>query len=313
MREMLGRPVLRSPPEHVLEPPPNPEPLALRQPTPDPHIFAPPGHYYSPIVDVTEIAPFYRFPRPAQFQSIPGVDLDMAAMRTTWSRLLPILRAKTFPWKRDPAFRYFADNPWYGTGDAAILRGMLITRLPSKLVAVGTGVSSAVMLDTLLDEVGADTDITLIDPYLDNLDEVLRPSDRQRVTLQAKKAQELPDALFTDLGSSDILFIDTTHVLKTASDVAYLYNHALPLVKPGVLVHVHDIFYPFEYPPSWVVDENRSWNEAYILRAFLAFNDRFRIRFWNDAFALFERDLVEATYPGMLQNSGGSIWFERIC
>ena len=85
---------------------------------------------------------------------------------------------------------------------------------------------------------------------------------------------------FAALEGGDILFIDSTHVLKTGSDVVRLYNEIVPRLNAGVIVHIHDIFYPFEYPRDWVL-EGRAWSEAYLVRVFLAFNSEYEILLFN--------------------------------
>ena len=92
-------------------------------------------------------------------------------------------------------------------------------------------------------------------------------------------------SVFDELNEGDILFIDSTHVLRTGSDVCFELFEVLPRLAPGVLVHFHDIFWPFEYPRAWVVDENRSWNELYAIRAFLMNNSDWHIIFFNHYFA----------------------------
>ena len=83
---------------------------------------------------------------------------------------------------------------------------------------------------------------------------------------------------FKSLEKDDILFVDSSHVSKVGSDTHYLFFEVMPTLSSGVLVDVHDIFWPFEYPADWI-REGRAWNEAYLLRAFLSFNPAFKIIF----------------------------------
>jgi hypothetical protein len=96
------------------------------------------------------------------------------------------------------------------------------------------------------------------------------------------RVQDVPLTVFDQLEQGDILFIDSTHILKTGSDLHYELFHILPRLRPGVFIHFHDVFYPFEYPPEWVIEQNRSWNEAYALRALLHETKRYKIEFWNN-------------------------------
>ncbi|MEO8801981.1 MAG: hypothetical protein ABI304_11880, partial [Rudaea sp.] len=119
---------------------------------------------------------------------------------------------------------------------------------------------------------------------------------------------------FTALESGDVLFIDSSHVAKTGSDVNYLYFEVLPRLAPGVRVHIHDIFLPHDYPREWVLDENRSWNEQYLLRALLMHSKGFRVIFGcSYAFWRFP-ELVRTAlaHPNGHAFAGGSFWIERI-
>jgi hypothetical protein len=118
--------------------------------------------------------------------------------------------------------------------------------------------------------------------------------------------------LFEQLQPGDFLFIDSTHILRTGSDVCFELFEILPRLASGVIVHFHDVFWPFEYPAEWIVDENRSWNELYALRAFLTDNGKWKILFFNNYFAKLERSLVEKTFPTFLRNPGGALWLQRL-
>ena len=108
------------------------------------------------------------------------------------------------------------------------------------------------------------------------------------------RVQEVPLTEFEDLQSGDILFIDSSHVAKTGSDVNFLYFDVFPRLRPGVRIHIHDIFLPQDYPQEWALDENRSWNEQYVLRALLMFSSRFRVLFGSFFAFRYLPDLVSA-------------------
>jgi len=126
-----------------------------------------------------------------------------------------------------------------------------------------------------------------------------------------KPVQDVSLDIFKELEAGDIVFIDSTHVLKTGSDVCFELFEILPCLRTGVLVHFRDMFWPFEYPRKWAVDENRSWNEIYAVRAFLTDNPHWRIVLFNDYLAKIERPMLEATYPQFLRNPGGALWLEH--
>jgi hypothetical protein len=122
--------------------------------------------------------------------------------------------------------------------------------------------------------------------------------------------QDVEPEVFAALEAGDVLFVDSTHVVKAGSDVNHLILEVLPRLAEGVWIHLHDIFYPFEYPPAWV-REGRAWQEAYLLRAFLTFNPRFAIRWFQD-FLWQHHGEAMRRLPGVAVNPGGNIWLERV-
>jgi hypothetical protein len=115
------------------------------------------------------------------------------------------------------------------------------------------------------------------------------------------------------LQENDILFIDSTHVAKTGSDVLFEIFEILPLLNKGVKIHFHDIFYPFEYPRQWIVEEKRNWNELYFLRSFLMYNERFSIIAFNTYLENIDAPWFENNMPLCLKNTGGSCWLNKSC
>jgi hypothetical protein len=171
---------------------------------------------------------------------------------------------------------YSPNNSFYEQGDAICLASFLRELKPKRYIEIGNGFSSACALDTI-DSFDLGTKCLFIDPYPTRLPYRLG-SHR---SIQAR-VQDVPLTFFDQLEQSDILFIDSTHILKTGSDLHYELFQILPRLRPGVFIHFHDIFYPFEYPPEWAIEQNRSWNEAYALRAFLHETSRYKIEFWNN-------------------------------
>jgi hypothetical protein len=273
-------------------------------------LFVVPGHFYSPIVDVEQVRA--RYDKARHDVSPPqAIQVDEQAMRVLWEELLPFLQDTPFPEEADPACRYFFRNPAFGCGDGSILHAMLRRYRPKRLVEVGSGYSSACSIETIDRYLDSQVDVSFVEPYPALLLELLGQDRAARCTIHTTGVQDAPASVFTQLEDGDFLFIDSTHVLKTGSDVCHELFNVLPLLKPGVFVHFHDIFWPFEYGAEWVIKQNRSWNEIYGLRAFLMYNEAFEIVFFNDWFAWHERDLIEAGYPKMLKNTGGSIWLRK--
>jgi len=240
------------------------------------------------------------------------INVDIEEMEGLWrNHLGPLAQATDFPEHAGGPARFHSANPAFGYGDAAILRAMLLHVRPQRIIEVGSGYSTACALDAI-DEARLETAFTCIDPYPQLLRGLLKERDHSRIEVLESPVQDVPVSLFENLRDGDVLFIDSTHVAKTGSDVVFELTEVLPRLAAGVFIHFHDIFYPFEYGYQWAIQENRSWNEIYMLRSFLAFNTTFKIVFFNDMMALLKKDAMLAHCPDFFRNSGGSIWLKRV-
>lgn len=271
----------------------------------------PAGHFYSAITDPVLVAAHLERVKP-NGAPMPGVRVNGAAMLELWQSFEAYLERQPYPDEREEGTRYWFRNPAFSYGDGTVLHCMLRRFQPRRIVEVGSGYSSACALDTAERFLPQDTSLTFIEPHPRLLNELLvGEPPRREVEILPVPVQDAPLELFTELQAGDVLFIDSTHVLKTGSDVAFELFEILPRLQSGVLVHFHDIGWPFEYSRKWAVDENRSWNEIYALRAFLTFNKAFDIVFFNDFFRRVHRAEVERVAPWFLNNGGASIWLQR--
>ncbi|HLH69016.1 MAG TPA: class I SAM-dependent methyltransferase [Candidatus Dormibacteraeota bacterium] len=272
--------------------------------------FVPPGHYYSPVPSLEEVerdrARIFSPPP----RELPGIDLNEERQLELLRSFLDFYRELPFPVHRRPELRYWFENPAYSYSDAIFLYCMLRHARPRRIVEVGCGYSSCAILDTNERFLSSRASCTFIDPYPDLLLGLLRESDLARVRLLRSRLQDVPLTEFLDLEGGDVLVVDSTHVVKVGSDVQHLFNEILPRLRRGVYVHFHDVFYPFEYPEEWV-REGRAWTEAYLLRAFLAFNREFEIVAFNTYLERFHRPWFERHMPLCLRNEGGSVWVRR--
>ena len=272
-------------------------------------MFVTPGHFYSPIANPAECdRHIAKIDAAGVSDDLPGISLTRTDMIETWHALLPFLKSNPFTATRVAKYRYAFDNPFYSWGDGSVLHAMLRRYRPKRIIEIGCGWSSACMLDTIEHYLDGNCSITFIDPYPATLRYLMGTSTAQ---ILEKSVQDVAVEIFSALAAGDVLFIDSSHVLRTGSDVCFELFEILPRLSAGVLVHFHDMFWPFEYPRAWAVHENRSWNELYAVRAFLTDNTRWRILFFNDYLAKLERSLVETTFPDFLRNSGGSLWIQR--
>ena len=187
---------------------------------------------------------------------------------------------------------------------------MILHSKPKRIIEIGSGFSSCVILDT--NDLHFDNNIrcTFIEPYPDRLLSLIKKTDLDRIELINKDIQDIDIEMFRSLSEKDILLVDSTHISKTDSDVNYIFFNILPVLNKGVFIHFHDIFYPFEYPKEWILG-GKSWNEAYILRAFLQYNDSFKIIFFNTYMEHFFKNKFDEDYPLCMENTGGSIWIKK--
>jgi predicted O-methyltransferase YrrM len=269
-----------------------------------------PGHFYSPIPDMDEIRQ-----REAEIFSraearIPGVDLNDAGQLRAMRELAAYYPDQPFHDQPTGSTRYGLANIHFSYSDALFLYAMIRHAQPRRIIEIGSGYSSCVTLDTNELFFESSIDCTFIEPYPQLLHSMVRDGDLERATLIASKVQEVDRETFDALEANDILFIDSTHVARTGSDVNHLFFEVLPRLAPGVFVHIHDIFFPFEYPSEWVY-QGRAWNEAYLLHAFLQFSDRFSIIAWNSYLERFHRDEMLRLMPLCAKHRGQSIWLQK--
>ncbi len=250
-------------------------------------IFEPPGHFYSPVADTTEVRAYLRSPYYVRQEARAREKVDLERHVRTWDEWKR--KFVDFPIRKTDDFRYFAENNQFCLLDAWLLSAFISTHLPQRIIEIGSGYSTAVILDTIdrLPGYRPSTFMT-IDPDLDRLRTITKTSDN--LNALGQRVQDVDPNIFHSLESGDLLFIDSSHVLKTGSDVHYEYLHVLPSLGSGVFVHIHDIHFPLEYPRQWTIRENRSWNEAYLVDMILTYGTMFEIEFFADAFIQLNRE-----------------------
>ncbi|MDO6433207.1 class I SAM-dependent methyltransferase [Flavitalea sp. BT771] len=272
-----------------------------------------PGHYYSPVINLDEIAS-----RKAQIwnskKELPGINLNDAEQETFIQPLSDA--AALIPFKSQPnqtSHRYYFDNKTYAHADGLVLFSILMHFRPKRVIEVGSGFSSSLMLDTNDTLLNNSIHFTFIEPNPDmTLNSLLRKEDYQNTDVKVNLVQDVDPQIFSTLKENDILLIDNSHVSKTGSDVNYLMTEVLPRLNKGVLIHIHDIFYPFEYPQDWVFEHRLNWNEIYVVHNFLLFNNAFEIVFFSD----YMQQKMKATYadkiPLFFKDRPGSIWLRKV-
>lgn len=273
--------------------------------------WVPSGHFYSPIPSIEEI----KLKEDEIYKNIPGeipgIDLNVEKQIELLNKFKEYYIELPFEPYKKGKLRYFFENPNYSYSDAIFLHCMVRYLKPKKIIEVGSGYSSCVVLDT--NELFFENKIscTFIEPYPQLLLSLIREGDKENINLIQRNLQDVDINLFSELSAGDILFIDSTHVSKINSDVNYIFFKVLPHINSGVYIHFHDIFYPFEYPKEWIY-EGRAWNEVYLLRAFLQYNKEFKIQFYNTFLEHFYKDKFVSEMPLCMKNTGGSIWIKKI-
>lgn len=270
----------------------------------------PRGHFYSPLPDLAEVK------RQADQLFRRDVDVSASIDLAEQDQISLLQRFAVFysefGWMEPTAegSRFHFNQGYFGEADAISLYSMLRYAAPKRVIEVGSGFSSALMLDTDEKFLGQSIRFTFIEPYPERLLSVLTDEDHQRCRIIKDKVQLVKLAEFEALEDGDILFIDSSHVSKIGSDVNYLIFEVLPVLRPGVIVHFHDIFWPFEYPKEWVMG-GRAWNEDYLLRAFLQYNNDFKIMLFNNFAGYRFSDYLQEHMPRFMANTGGSLWLRK--
>lgn len=272
--------------------------------------YVPLGHYYSPFPDMEQIKKnekriWGRIP-----ETIKGINLNRDEQVGLLGEFSRYYSEMPFKDHKQEGLRYYFVNPSYSYADAIFLYSMIRHLRPNRIIEVGSGFSSCVTLDTNKLFFDNKIDCTFIEPFPDLLHSLITKDDKMATKIIPHNIQDVSLEAFSELQANDILFIDSTHVSKIDSDVNYIFFEVLPSLKSGVYIHFHDIFYPFEYPKEWVF-EGRGWNEDYILRAFLQYNNDFRIIFFNDFLCRFYKDIIREKMPLCLKNTGGAIWIKK--
>ena len=271
-----------------------------------------PGHYYSPVVDQEDLRRRQDSIWNDQ-KELPGIDLNIAEQESYFNPLIEASQKIPFQNTADGSHRYYYDNKTYPHADGLVLFTMLNKLKPKRLIEVGSGFSSALTLDTMDQFLKYPIELTFIEPNpQDRLFNLLRKEDYHTTTIVKDIVQNTPPETFKILEANDILLIDNSHVSKTGSDVNYLVTQVLPILNKGVVVHIHDIFFPFEYPKEWLLDLKLNWNEIYTVHSFLLFNNQYKIIFFSDFIQSKYKDELGEKAPLLFEGRPGSLWIKKI-
>lgn len=271
------------------------------------------GHYYSPVYDPRELAEEPRRsqvwpPAPRETVGIDWREHEQVALCE--GPFADQDRLQFQVEESDDPTQYFTANDQFPALDAWALEALIRHRAPRRMIEVGSGFSSLVSAHVNREYLNGTMEFTCIEPYprdflVDGVDGI--------TGLRVEKIQDTPLELFEELEAGDVLFVDTSHTVKTGGDVPWIYGEILPRLASGVAVHMHDICIPGDYPPEWVL-QGWGWNESYLVRAFLTFNCEFSILFSSPLMVQRHPEALLSAFPGLtehLERAGSSLWIER--
>jgi hypothetical protein len=270
------------------------------------------NHYFQPVPDTRTLRSTL-WEKPSE---LPGIDLrgesQIELLHSFRDRFLN--EYSEFPLEpTDNPNEFYLSNDSFEFVDAEILYSMIRHFKPNKMIEIGSGRSTFVSGKALMKnkEEGDDYHFTAFEPYPGH---ILKHGAPGLSELRKIKIEDVPLEEFTQLKENDILFIDSTHVLKIGSDVQYEYLEIIPRLAKGVVVHIHDIFLPYEYLKEWVMDEHRFWTEQYLLQAFLSHNESFEVLWGSYYMNRFHPEELEKCLPTFKKNSfaPASFWIRKI-
>jgi hypothetical protein len=281
---------------------------------------ASPGHFYSPIADLDEV----RAREDVIFttaRELPGIDLAESGQLDLLGRLASYYAEMPFSEDGGDGNLYQLNNPFFFYSDGIFLYCMMRHLAPRRIIEVGSGWSSALMLDVNRIFFGNQIRVEFIEPHPERLLSLLSRGDVARQggsgageaepVLHRQPVQDVPLQTFEKLQADDILFIDSSHVSKVGSDVNRIVFDVLPSLNPGVYVHFHDVFAGFEYRKDWIYG-GTNLNESYVLRAFLQYNNKFEIVAFNSFLEKFHPEALAAALPLAVKKGwGGSLWLRK--
>jgi hypothetical protein len=181
-----------------------------------------------------------------------------------------------FPIVTKNPLEFSYDEGSYPRGDSEYYYNIIRYYKPRKIIEIGSGQSTLMAHNAIEMNLKEDDnylcDLICIEPFEQYWLERL-----SNVTIIRKKVENIDISFFEQLTRNDILFIDSSHIIRPQGDVLFEFTQILPILKSGVLIHFHDIFTPKDYPEEWIIKSKLFWNEQYLLESFLSYNNKFKI------------------------------------
>lgn len=261
-----------------------------------------PVHFYHPIPDTRELRSHF----PHRF-ALSGINLRADYQVSLLRDVFPQYAAEynAFPTKRVRDDQFFLDNDAFGGTDPHVFYSLIRHLKPKRVLEIGSGFST--LIGGAASAINGTTSYIAIDPWPRAFVELGVP----HVEVVRRRVEEMDITYFEQLERNDILFIDSSHVVRTGGDVAFLILEVLPRLSKGVVVHFHDIFFPFDYPADMILDRHWFWTEQYLLHAYLCENSHVDVLFASEYIAHEFPALLKQTFPNAMWWGGGSFWFQK--
>lgn len=260
-------------------------------------------HFYQPIPEYASLPDTFF----TTAQDLPGITVDTHAIEGTLTQLGAYSRECQWQEQGGRDGEYYAQNSQFGYSSAALLHTIIRWQKTHRVVEIGSGYSTLISLEAL--RKNGEFTLTCIEPY-PKAELYKLPID-----LRVAKAEDIDLDTYLSLEAGDILFIDSSHVAKLNSDVNFLYMRVLPRLKPGVIVHIHDIYIPYEYPKiHFTRKPSLYWNEQYLLQAFLSCNRDFEILLPGFFVQTHMQTIFQTAFAGYqpsLHRATSSFWLRR--
>lgn len=268
-------------------------------------------HYYEPMFNHQK---YLRHSLRAE-RFLPGLDMNEAGQLEWLSRFDYANELEKFPSTSSIRTTYHYDNPNFAEGDAECLYSLIRLCKPSRIIEIGSGFSTliakAAVAQNQSEHPAYQCIHQCIEPYEMQWLDVM-----QDIEVIRKKVEEIDQSVFRQLQENDILFIDSSHIIRPQSDVLTEFLEILPQLNAGVLIHIHDIFTPCDYLDHWLLDEVKFWNEQYLLEAFLSCNPQFEIIAALNYLSRHHSELMKSKFPMMQRNPNHpeprSFWIRKI-
>ena len=266
-------------------------------------------HYYQPLTNPTK----HLKKSLRENRILKGIDWNIQKQLDILKQFQFSDELKEFPFEKRKDTEYYYNNSMYASGDSEYLYNMVRHFKPKAIIEIGSGNSTLMAINGVNRNKAENSEYQChhicIEPYeqpwLEKLD----------IDLKRLKVEDIDLTFFKTLERNDILFIDSSHIIRPQGDVLFEILEILPTLNPGVLIHIHDIFSPKDYLDEWIYKDKKLWNEQYLLEAFLSFNNQFEIigavnyLSHNHRILLGEKCPIFDSQP---EREPGAFWIRRI-